>query len=253
MEDGPPRFPRGFTCPAVLRYRPRGFQVQIRGFHPLWRSFPARFSCLLSDRLWPALQPRTDKSARFGLFPVRSPLLRDSRLISFPPGTEMFHFPGSACYGLCIQPYMTGHDSRRVSPFRNPRIKGCLAPPRGLSQLTASFIAFRRQGIHLLLLVTCFINPISMHPANAECTTRKIFPSSSLFNCQRTNHVPFTENIGSAFAPDASISATIHSSQAPAWTAFAEKTPRLPVNQVLVEADGLEPTTSGLQSRRSPN
>ena len=33
--------------------------------------------------------------ARFGLVPVRSPLLRESRLISFPPGTEMFQFPGS--------------------------------------------------------------------------------------------------------------------------------------------------------------
>ncbi len=31
---------------------------------------------------------------RFGLLPFRSPLLRESRLISFPPGTEMFHFPG---------------------------------------------------------------------------------------------------------------------------------------------------------------
>src|SRR3954465_13414153 len=32
---------------------------------------------------------------RFRLIPVRSPLLRESRLISSPPGTEMFQFPGS--------------------------------------------------------------------------------------------------------------------------------------------------------------
>ena len=31
----------------------------------------------------------------FGLFPFRSPLLRESLLFYFPPGTEMFHFPGS--------------------------------------------------------------------------------------------------------------------------------------------------------------
>jgi hypothetical protein len=39
---------------------------------------------------------------RFGLFPVRSPLLGESRLISLPPGTEMFHFPGFAAgpYGF---------------------------------------------------------------------------------------------------------------------------------------------------------
>ena len=31
---------------------------------------------------------------RFGLFPFRSPLLRESRFLSFPPGTKMFQFPG---------------------------------------------------------------------------------------------------------------------------------------------------------------
>ena len=36
------------------------------------------------------------KHWRFGLFPFRSSLLRESRLISFPPGTEIFHFPGFA-------------------------------------------------------------------------------------------------------------------------------------------------------------
>ena len=30
---------------------------------------------------------------RFGLYPFRSPLLRVSRLLSFPQGTEMFQFP----------------------------------------------------------------------------------------------------------------------------------------------------------------
>ena len=31
-----------------------------------------------------------------GLVRVRSPLLAESRLMSFPPGTEMFQFPGFA-------------------------------------------------------------------------------------------------------------------------------------------------------------
>ena len=34
--------------------------------------------------------------ARFGLFPVRSPLLGESRLFSFPAGTKMFQFPALA-------------------------------------------------------------------------------------------------------------------------------------------------------------
>ena len=41
---------------------------------------------------------------RFGLFRVRSPLLAESLLFSFPPGTEMVHFPGLSSRGLCIQP-----------------------------------------------------------------------------------------------------------------------------------------------------
>ena len=32
----------------------------------------------------------------FGLFPVRSPLLRKSNFLSLPAGTEMFQFPASA-------------------------------------------------------------------------------------------------------------------------------------------------------------
>ena len=44
----------------------------------------------------PAPQPRRPIDPRFGLFPFRSPLLRESRLISLPPGTEMFQFPGLA-------------------------------------------------------------------------------------------------------------------------------------------------------------
>ena len=35
-------------------------------------------------------------SLRFGLVRVRSPLLTESLLLSLPPGTEMFQFPGLA-------------------------------------------------------------------------------------------------------------------------------------------------------------
>ena len=41
--------------------------------------------------------------SRFRLVPVRSPLLRESQLLSFPPGTEMVHFPGLASGSLWIQ------------------------------------------------------------------------------------------------------------------------------------------------------
>ena len=49
-----------------------------------------------------------EQAPRFRLVRVRSPLLAQSLcLISFPPGTEMFHFPGSRPSGLCVQPEVT--------------------------------------------------------------------------------------------------------------------------------------------------
>ena len=41
-----------------------------------------------------------------------------------------------------------------VSPFRNLRINAYLPAPRSLSQAITSFVAYHRQGIHHMLLVT---------------------------------------------------------------------------------------------------
>ena len=68
---------------------------RIRGYHPLWPAFPGP-------------SPMTCRDTSAGLFPVRSPLLRESRLISFPAGTEMFQFPAFASQDLWIQSRDTG-------------------------------------------------------------------------------------------------------------------------------------------------
>ena len=68
----------------------------LQGYHLLWRAFPGTFSYTPScPGLHPetAPQPREYRYSRFGLIRGRSPLLTESRLISFPVGTEMFHFP----------------------------------------------------------------------------------------------------------------------------------------------------------------
>ena len=63
------------------------FALPVRGYHPLWPAFP-------------------DGSGSYtqatGLVRVRSPLLAESRLMSFPPATEMFQFAGfaSLAYGF---------------------------------------------------------------------------------------------------------------------------------------------------------
>src|SRR3989454_12558523 len=91
---------------------------------------------------------------RFRLFPVRSPLLGESRLLSLPRPTEMFHFGRFPPQALCVQTWVTGHDPGRVSPFGHLRISAFSAAPRSFSQPDASFIGSWRQGIHREPLVT---------------------------------------------------------------------------------------------------
>ncbi len=68
-------------------------------------------------------------SPRFGLFPVRSPLLRESLLISLPQGTEMINFPWFASQILCVQIRDPAATPQWVAPFGNPRIKACSQLP----------------------------------------------------------------------------------------------------------------------------
>ena len=54
-----------------------------------------------------------------GLLRFRSPLLAESLLMSFPPGTEMFQFPG---FASCTYVFSTGSPCGGVSPFGYLRI-----------------------------------------------------------------------------------------------------------------------------------
>jgi hypothetical protein len=66
---------------------------------------------------------------RFGLFPFRSPLLRESLLLSLPQGTKMFQFPWYAPIHPMDSGGGTGSSSRWVAPFGDPRITACLRLP----------------------------------------------------------------------------------------------------------------------------
>src|SRR5688572_21562179 len=79
--------------------------------------------------------PVRPKPVRVGLFRVRSPLLTESQLFSFPRGTEMVHFPRFASSNLWIQLVITGHDSSGVAPFGHLRIKACLPLPEAYRSL----------------------------------------------------------------------------------------------------------------------
>ena len=142
LEGGPPGFPQDYTCPTVLGIPLGVSELRVPGCHRLWRIFPDRFGSLLHSHV-AVPQPQRCKHPWFGLFPVRSPLLGESRLLSFPPGNEMFQFPGLA--SSCEDP---GARAPVGCPIRVSRDYGlCAAPPR-LSQLTTPFIAFQCQGIH---------------------------------------------------------------------------------------------------------
>jgi hypothetical protein len=74
LEDGPPIFNQDFTCPDLLFVNTIYLNFCIRGYHPLLLAFPNHST-------------NSNKLSLTGLFPFRSPLLRKSRLISFPLGT----------------------------------------------------------------------------------------------------------------------------------------------------------------------
>ena len=109
LENGLPSFPRGCTCPAVLgNCLQEDCNVLCTGLSPSLvvhsRSLLLRHN-FITSRVNPeaAPQPCQYFYRQFGLFPVRSPLLRESRLISTPGGTEMFHFPPFAFHSYVFR------------------------------------------------------------------------------------------------------------------------------------------------------
>ena len=101
LRDGPRGFGPASTCLVLLRCRITGLLLSPTGLSPavVWLSRPFRLTYRPVKHRSYNPQRRTPG---FGLFRFRSPLLTESLLLSFPPGTEMFQFPGfaPACYGF---------------------------------------------------------------------------------------------------------------------------------------------------------
>ena len=168
LGGGPPRFARDFSGPALLGNNARrSVAFRLQGCYLLWRPVPWPSSTcrLCHASSTPARthagpttpnrqRHRAVTPARFRLIPVRSPLLGESRLLSLPRPTEMFHFGRFPPQALCVQTWVTGHDPGRVSPFGHLRITALSAAPRSFSQPDASFIGSWRQGIHRKPFIT---------------------------------------------------------------------------------------------------
>jgi hypothetical protein len=167
-------------------------------------------------------------SRRFGLFPVRSPLLGESRLISLPPGTEMFHFPGLAPSPLWIQGKGSVASPQWVAPFGNPRINA-------RSQLPEAYRS----------------RPRPSSPPDAKAST--VRPCS----LDRSSHLEMygpSDPYGNR--PSTTRLSKISGHPAPGHHGTALESPPAALPWLpprLVEVNGIEPMTSCLQSRRSPN
>ena len=154
MESGLPSFPQGFTCLVVLRIPAAFFGLSLRDSHPLWWGVPTPSRSRWLIVVGPPTPP-PPKRRWFGLFPVRSPLLRESRLISCRRVTEMFQFTHRPPPCLCVQQAVSRHDSGGVAPFGYSGLNACMQLPLNVSPVSASFIGLQRQGIHLVLCVAC--------------------------------------------------------------------------------------------------
>ncbi len=87
LPDGPGRFTQDFSCPALLRILLGLVMESCTGLSPSLITFSNVFHFY---NFLPRRSPTTPilpKQYWFGLFPFRSPLLRESFLFSFPMGT----------------------------------------------------------------------------------------------------------------------------------------------------------------------
>jgi hypothetical protein len=124
------------------------------GLSPALVARSSAFKWSLSLVASPTTPPFLTKE-RFGLLPVRSPLLRESRLISLGQATEMFQFAHVPSQRLCVQRWIPGHHSRWVAPFGILGFMAWMQLPPNVSPVSASFIGFMHPGILLVLCVAC--------------------------------------------------------------------------------------------------
>jgi hypothetical protein len=139
---------------------------RLHDYHVLWLVFPHYWAKLLLP-LYLIPRPQKGKPFWFRLFRVRSPLLAESLLFSFPSGTEMVHFPEFALPVLYIQTGVIGFPHSEIDGSSNM----CFSPsliaafhvlhrlevprhsPYALSSLT---IKLAQEQILYVLYLSCY-------------------------------------------------------------------------------------------------
>ena len=141
MGSGLPRFPHERPSTWYSGDRSGGRLLRLRGYHPLWPAIPGQVR-LTNDFVTPSGSGRIPTStpttpapkrlppitrSEFGLFPFRSPLLRE--LFPFLQLLRCFSSLAYLSQAYLIQPGVTGHYPGRVSPFGYPWISACSGSP----------------------------------------------------------------------------------------------------------------------------
>ncbi len=134
MGGGPPCFPRGSSCPVVLRIlslslplSPTRLLLPVAGL-----SRPLRLASNLFTE-----SPSTPKAFALGLgsSPFARRYLGNRLFFLFLWVLRCFSSPGSLLYAYFLQHRVTGYYSRRVPPFGYLRISACLRLPEAFRSL----------------------------------------------------------------------------------------------------------------------
>ena len=121
------------------------------GCHGLWPIFPHRYANSLPPTLGSRNPGRINPSG-LGCSAFARHYLRNHIRFLLLGLLRCFTSPRFASPDYEFIWSIIGCYTNWVVPFGNPRIKACLAAPRGLSQLATSFIASWHQGIHRIAL-----------------------------------------------------------------------------------------------------
>ena len=133
MPDGPGGFAQNYSCSALLRIPLGSVSLRLPDCHRLWLNFPEHSTHDSDNTAWSYYPDIALLRQRFGLFPVRSPLLRES-LVYF------LFLQVLRCFSSLRSPLHIRADNHPsgdwVVPFGNLGIKGHLHLPRAYRSLS---------------------------------------------------------------------------------------------------------------------
>ena len=165
--------PCSSKIPRVPLYSssPTKFNFRIQGYHLLWLTFPGYFTNIIWIQWLDYFRFARRYSGNLNWF-LFLWLLR----CFSSPGLLLPSYKFGWRYSTCVE---------WVFPFGNLRVKACLSAYRSLSQITTSFIALCRQGIHHMRLFTWpynLKNALKKQFLNRFSSLKVTFPTLYLLN-----------------------------------------------------------------------